>query len=191
MVPARWYVPKAGDLPAHLPPLARRTKCAVVAGPDGGEGWVYGGILEPRESGWVQDPAGWWVNVQGLDPAALARAVPVDGLTVTCGPWQWHVPTLVARGAAGTLVAAGERIRTAKGWELPDLLRHPTDLALDLARRWQAGEVAGTQELTEQVALAAVGINYHLTLTEAISGTWWTESTPVRIAAAALGVPHE
>ena len=183
----RWYLPEGIAAPAHLPPRLPRFR--VVRGPDGGKGVVLGGIIEPDEPGWLDSGAGWWVNLEGCTPADLARQMPYEGEGLTHGALQWHVPRLVQPGPAGTLVAAGERIRTMKGWALPIPLRIPTDAALALARRWMAGDIKGTEAEVERVALLALGLNYHLTLPEVVAGGWWSERLPLRVVQVALSVP--
>ncbi|HYG69178.1 MAG TPA: hypothetical protein VD838_16020 [Anaeromyxobacteraceae bacterium] len=209
----RYYTPIGVAAPAHNPhPGGSRLFDGV--GPDvdheptkkrkkRGGGIVYGGAYTPGEPGWVEAPAGWWMNLDGCLPHHTTRLDTSPRIT----RWAqvqgarpdhyWRVPVLLQPDGKGEgrsiFVSALDRV-----WKGGDTYADPADLAA-LQRRvlevcyGVAKDGDHKRHRTSLGVLVAdiLAVGHHVSPFEIIAGEWLSEVVELRVLLAAADMTHE
>jgi hypothetical protein len=184
----RWFLPEGVPRPDHLPPSAQVGAVSVIAGPSGGPGHIIGGVYLLGEPGWVELPAGWWINAVGSSPSRLLRLDARDGVEIPgADGHRWLVPNLF-RPLAGGLVWAGEQRLGPMGWSVPPPPEPWRSVGLAIRDRIQAG---GWDQLEDEdvtaLALPLLCSNYYLLPCELIAAEWLIRSMLPATFAATIG----
>lgn len=194
----RWYVPKDGERPPHVPIImAQRLVDQVGPDPVGG-GTVYGGPYTVGEPGWAK-AGDWWINLRDVEPQTLAklnthprvlRWTPVAGSMT--GHW-WNVPVLLTPTTDGDGKPVLYRSALDQHWNGEEWT-DPTDLVgLQERLREVALNVAGGQVSDDRALVGLVSdllmLGHLIHPRELAASGWLTRSLLLRVLIAAADVP--